>query len=526
MASSDPLADIPDRPALEQLSRALWSRGAMRGAAVLVGAGVSRGGAQLVSNDTQPPPLWSHLADDMARELYGAQSANAPRDPLRLAEEYRVGLGDAALTDFLRRCIRDEAFEPGSIHRDLLDLPWADVLTTNYDTLLERAARNSRRGYDVVLAESDLPHTRGARIIKLHGSLQDGANVVISEEDYRTYPQRRAAFVNTARQVFIENELCLLGFSGDDPNFLQWAGWVRDRLSSRTRRIYLVGALNLSSVKRRLLELRGVSPIDLAPAVGSVRADQRHTAAISLFLTYLKAARPKEPDEWQPVPYGQYPNKRSGNPDDWSREFKDPEKAVEAFRAALKIWQTDRRACPDWLVFPSDVRRSLRHGADTVVNLSLALDTLTEEERRHALLELAWRSDRGAQPVPPWLAERMDVIATTEVLAESEPELVRALARVLLGAARAADDEGLFKSRATRFESLYTPSDLPALVAFERCLFARDQLDFQFVAENANKVDGDDPVWGLRRAALLYWVGETEGRLSPAYSLRKRTTYW
>jgi len=295
MISSDPLLDIPDHPALQQLSRALYSRGAMRGAAVLVGAGVSRGGALLVSNDTPPPPLWSHLAEDMARELYGVQSANAPRDPLRLAEEYRVGLGDAALTDFLRRRIRDDALEPGPIHHALLDLPWADVLTTNYDTLLERAAKNARRSYDVVLAESDLPHTRGARVIKLHGSLQDGANVVISEEDYRTYPDRRAAFVNTARQVFIENELCLLGFSGDDPNFLQWAGWVRDRLSTRVRRIYLVGALNLSSVKRRLLESRGISPIDLASAVESERCDLRHAAAISLFLKHLKSARPEPP---------------------------------------------------------------------------------------------------------------------------------------------------------------------------------------------------------------------------------------
>jgi len=513
VTSIAPIIDIPDRPALEQLSRALWSRGAMRGAAVLIGAGVSRGGARLVSNDTPPPPLWSHLADDMARELYGAQSANVPRDPLRLAEEYRVGLGNAALTDFLRRRIRDDAFEPGPIHRNLLDLPWADVLTTNYDTLLERAAKYARRGYDVVLAESDLPHTRGARIIKLHGSLQDGANVVISEEDFRTYPQCHAAFVNTARQVFIENELCLLGFSGDDPNFLQWAGWVRDRLSSRARRIYLVGALNLSSVKRRLLESRGISPIDLASVVGGERPDQRHVAAISLFLTHLNAARPTEPDEWQPMSYGQYPNKRNSGPDDWSREFQDPEKVVHALRTSLVIWQNDRHTCPDWLVHPRDVRLSLRLGADVVTNLPLALDTMAEDERRHALLELAWRHDHGAQPIPPWLAERMDAISTPEVLAEADPELVRSLARGLLGAARGAGDKAALAKRATRFESLSFPNDLPALVAHERCVFARDMLDFQFVAENASKVEGDDPVWGLRRAALLYWVGETEEAL-------------
>jgi len=449
----------------------------------------------------------------MARELYGAQSANAPRDPLRLAEEFRVGLGDAALTDFLRRRIRDDAFEPGSIHRDLLDLPWADVLTTNYDTLLERAAQDARRGYGLVLTESDLPHAGGPRIIKLHGSLRDGADVVISEEDYRTYPQRRAAFVNTARQVFIENELCLLGFSGDDPNFLQWAGWVRDRLSSRARRIYLVGALDLPPVKRRLLEARGVAPIDLASAVEGERADRRHAVAISLFLAHLKAARAAEPDDWEPAPYGDYPSLRGEDHAAWFRNLQNPEKVVEALRARLAIWQKDRQTCPGWVVWSRGRRLSIRHGTETIDNLPLALDTLLENERRDALLELAWRHDRGAQPVPTWLAERMDVISTPEALAEADPELVRALARALLGAARLADDEAAFTTRAARFESLAAPGDLSALVAHERCLFARDRLDFAFVAENAGKVEGDDPVWGLRRAALLYWVGETEDAL-------------
>lgn len=510
MPSSATLVDLPDRPALEQLSRALWSRGSLRGAAVLVGAGVSRGGARLLSNDASPPPLWFDLADEMARELYGAKSVDAPRDPLRLAEEFRAGLGDAALTDFLRRRIRDDTFEPGPIHRDLLDLPWADVLTTNYDTLLERAAQDTRRGYDLVLTEHDLPHAGGPRIIKLHGSLRDGADVVISEEDYRTYPQRRASFVNTARQVFIENELCLLGFSGDDPNFLQWAGWVRDQLSGRARRIYLVGALDLPPVKRRLLETRGVAPIDLAPAVAGERADRRHAAAISLFLAHLKAARPSEPDDWKPTSYQNYPSLRSGDHDAWFRDFKNPEKVVEAFRGALVIWRKDRQTCPRWLVCPNEVRLFIRNSTNDVDNPVLALETLPESERRDALLELAWRYDRGAQPVPPWLAERMDAISTPAALAEADPELVGALARALLGAARASNDEAMFETRAARFESFAAPSDLPALVAHERCLFARDRLDFAFVAENTGKIDGDDPVWGLRRAAMLYWVGETE----------------
>lgn len=497
---------------LEQLSRALWSRGTLRGAAVIVGAGFSRGGARLLSDDTLLPPLWTDLARDMARELYGAQSDYEPKDPLRLAEEFRAGLGDAALTDFLRRRVCDDAYEPGPFHRDLLNLPWADVLTTNYDTLLERAAQNSRRGYKTVLAESELAHAGGPRIIKLHGSLQDGASVVISEEDYRTYPERRAAFVNTARQLFIENELCLLGFSGDDPNFLQWAGWVRDRLGGRARRIYLVGALDIPPVKRRLLEARGVAPIDLASAVKGERPDRRHAAAISLFLAYLKATRPVEPHDWEPASYQNYPSLRD-NPEAWSRDLRSPDKVVEAFRAVLVKWREDRRTCPRWLVCPSAVRQLINHGTNSVEDPLLALDTLPQAESNEALLELAWRYDRGAQPLPSWLIKRMDMIATSEALNDAEPALVHALVRVLLGAARVADDEGVFADRAGRFEALAMPSDLRALVAHERCLFARDRLDFVYLANNVGKIVGDDPVWGLRRAALMYCVGKMEEAL-------------
>ncbi|WP_185015554.1 SIR2 family NAD-dependent protein deacylase [Salinisphaera orenii] len=446
----------------------------------------------------------------MAQELYGAHASNAPNDPLRVAEEFRAGLGDAALTDFLRRRIRDEAFEPGTIHHELLALPWTDVLTTNYDTLLERASKDSRRGYDHVLKESDLAHARGPRIVKLHGSLQDGADVVISEEDYRAYPQRQAAFVNTARQVFIENELCLLGFSGDDPNFLQWAGWVRDRLAGRARRIYLVGALDLPPIKRRLLEARGIAPIDMASAVTHERTDRRHAVAISLFLEHLKAARPQEPNDWTAASQLNYPTINKNDHENWSRDFKDHEKVVEALREALEIWRQDRRAYPGWVICPREKRLWIRQGTSNVDNLQLALDTLSEKDRRDALLELAWRYDQGGQPLPQYLIYRLDGIATAESLAETEPALVRSLARVLLSSKRAADDEKAFMDSATRLEAVAAPNDLPALVAHERCLFARDQLNFTFVAENASKIDGDDPVWALRRAALLYWIGRSD----------------
>jgi hypothetical protein len=43
-----------------------------------------------------------------------------------------------------------------------------------------------------------------------------------------------APFVNTVQQTLLEKSLCLIGFSGDDPNFLQWIGWIRDNFPETT----------------------------------------------------------------------------------------------------------------------------------------------------------------------------------------------------------------------------------------------------------------------------------------------------
>jgi len=148
----------------------------------------------------------------------------------------------------------------------LLELPWSDIFTTNYDTLLERAARGLlNRKYNVVRTAEEVPGSARPRIIKLHGSFPSNRPFILTEEHFRTYPSSFAPFVNLVQQAMMENVFCLIGFSGDDPNFLQWSGWVRDHLGSSAPVIYLCGLLDLNSAKRKMLHDRNVIPIDLTP---------------------------------------------------------------------------------------------------------------------------------------------------------------------------------------------------------------------------------------------------------------------
>jgi hypothetical protein len=105
----------------------------------------------------------------------------------------------------------------------LLELPWVEVFTTNYDTLLERAAEGIvGRAHYTVTCREDIPQSKilnRRRIVKLHGSFPSQRPFIFTEEEYRRYPSDFAPFVNLVRQSLLENVFCLVGFSGDDPNF-------------------------------------------------------------------------------------------------------------------------------------------------------------------------------------------------------------------------------------------------------------------------------------------------------------------
>jgi hypothetical protein len=101
--------------------------------------------------------------------------------------------------------------------------------------------------------------------------------------------------------VIAENTLCLRGFSGDDPNFLYWTGWVRDHLGPHTPPIFLCGVLNVTDAGRRMLARRNVVPVDLSPLVPIDRFPdpaQRHRLAMWWFLRSLQNGRPGDPLTW------------------------------------------------------------------------------------------------------------------------------------------------------------------------------------------------------------------------------------
>lgn len=270
-------------------------------ASVMIGAGFSKN-AKSLGDKATTPPNWSQLAGEMFDELYPAGISGNDMDRnnqrlvecsgknvLTLAQKYEVAFDRQKLNNLIERKIADEMYIPDELHYKMLELNWNDVFTTNYDTLLERSISKitKKRNYKVVYSQSDLPGSVRPRIVKLHGSVAHSGNYIITEEDYRTYPVKYTPFVNTVQQSMIETKLCLMGFSGDDPNFLNWLGWLRDNMGENCQQIYLCGLFeNMNYAERKVLENRKIAIVDISELAGK-ESENRYYAALSKFLDLL-----------------------------------------------------------------------------------------------------------------------------------------------------------------------------------------------------------------------------------------------
>jgi hypothetical protein len=488
------VSELVDFPALRQVQKALWGSKEVRGAAVMVGAGFSKF-ARLASQDGRSPPLWSDFATEMRKRLDGD---NLPNDPLGLAEQYGVALGRHALDALIRELVSDHQWTPGDLHSRLLGLPWADILTTNWDTLLERTPlQEPDRSYEVVRVMSDIARTRAPRIVKLHGSLPAHEPFIFTAEDFRTYPRRFAPFVNLAQQVLLENELCLIGFSGDDPNFLQWSGWVRDQLGASARKIRLVGVLNLSPSRRLVLEHHNISAIDLAPLVERFAPNEKHRRAMTMFIDSLWDAKPHPLHIWS----------RSRTRVAEQAKAKTAAES-EAFLLPLcQKWRNERISYPGWLVAPYHERMMMRQ--DTISAESWrALSQATAETRANIAYELIWRCETSFAPIGGNLkALAADVLQHQgnglSVLERDEIQLA------LLRAARRRRDWVEFDELARQLAQFDRSHIEPAL-AYERALRCRDEWDFEGLERAISAVEGDDPVWMIRRSALQCALGNDD----------------
>ena len=547
---------------ITHIREALWKR-PQRGACVMVGSGLSRQVERGHPAEARPP-TWGRLATLLQEELRCGKpgsDSNSPveqvtgRDCSRLAQQYRATFGQTALDSFLLERVPDG--EPGSVHKRLLSLPWADVFTTNWDTLLEKAAEEvSSQTYQPVFRSADLSTTVAPRIVKLHGSFPAYRPFVVTEEDYRTYPRRFAPLVNTVQQALMERIFLLVGFSGDDPNFLHWCGWVRDHLGTAAPRLYLAGCLNLDRPTRLMLEERGVVPIDLAPELtGESNREVRHRAAIEWILRSLEEGEAQE-ERWPhppaaresgagspaiplPVRPTRVPRKEPEPPS----ENSTPEVLTTAVKNAAAIWRNNRNVYPGWPILPFSKHSHLSNSISEWVKPMLgALPELDATDRLVVARELVERIELLMDPLAPELVEAVTGTLTAieehlnkgDTLSDERRSEIDEDRTALMLALLTDSRHDLYQAKFDEWDRRLNDIIRPSTPAFhrlhhERCLWKFARQDFAGLREQLREwiiADGD-PMWSLNKAALTMESGDVdEGRSLALRTLQRAEQAW
>jgi hypothetical protein len=161
------------------------------------------------------------LADLVDREL-------AAGDLLQAASYGFGQLTTGQRCEFLRRTCRVGEARPSPLHLRIATLGPRCFITTNYDTLLESALRDSKPDsyFKIVsttnLVESaDILHTTAQDFVfKPHGDIGTCDSIVLTREDYRILHGPKRYVLETLRILLASRPVVFIGFGLRDPDFL------------------------------------------------------------------------------------------------------------------------------------------------------------------------------------------------------------------------------------------------------------------------------------------------------------------
>jgi hypothetical protein len=486
-------------------------------ASVMIGSGFSKNAEG--NEKTKYFPSWIDLGNKFLDKLNEGCSSKKKKEflnPIKLASELESTFGRPTLNSIIRASIPDNEFQPSELHKKLLILPWTDVFTTNYDTLLERTAENIfQYRYETIVNKEDLVWSTKPRIVKLHGSFPSTRPFIITEEDFRTYPANYAPFVNTVQQSLLENTLCLIGFSGDDPNFLSWIGWIRDNLGKENSpKMYLIGILDLSTGQRKLLEDRNINIIDIS------FYSKDHYEALSKLLDFLQDyCQNEEKQNWPSEEHIEI-----------SSSLGDIQPQIEK---AIKVWRKTREEYPNWLILPNSRREILKQ--NTLYQTPIYyIDKIKKPLDIIILYEFNWRVDKSLYPILSDYANSFrsvidkynpypDKIQISNSIVPNDSDNIDwekisiywiELHLSLLSFYRHDGMDNDWDLISKRLEAIkkYLSSEQNAKYHYEKCLKKMFALDISGVREEIKLWAGNFslPYWEAKKAGLLAEIGELD----------------
>lgn len=490
------------------LRKYLWSGSA----AVIVGAGFSCN-AERKDKTIPLPPRWTDFINAFATRILGVKGETEDelnrlhqyvdgKSALVLPQEYEALYGRTAMVAVVRSLINDNNLLPHHVHKELLRLPWADVYTTNYDTLLERAAEEiNEYDYRTITLPEQIVGSKNPRIVKLHGTWHGSdKDWIVTEEDYRRYPKDYAPFVNMVRQSAMEACLCLIGFSGTDPNFLSWIGWVRDYLGTTQLPIFLILGYTPARAEAQLLKERNIVAINVFELF---RDSVKDGDFQGVFLALFKYLNPDSVSREKVPCVGLWELNNRAPSEQRKNNLKSLLQRIRNYRDVLA-------GCPVASHYDRAVINQFDSGYHVVVD---SIDELEKKDQAEALELVEWIRSLGMRP----MSDELYSAYSSKIKNGSYQEEIKSslifLRIALWREARERHDVELWTELDSYFEDC--PSIERSELLYERVLWYMAELDVPKVADimQAWKSIEKSEEWQLKYASCLVRLGEYQAAM-------------
>ncbi|MBD5544070.1 MAG: hypothetical protein HDR01_07515 [Lachnospiraceae bacterium] len=187
-------------------------------------------------------PMWRDAVEKFKECLHMGEHERQD-DYLKIPQLYYNARGEKEYVELARHIFRhDDALEPSDIHRRIIDLNAHTIITTNYDTLIEKAASEKGEFMQIISQNQDLPYkTAQKEVLKMHGDFEHN-NFVLKEDDYLNYSENFKLIETYVKSLIASNVVLFIGYSFSDPDLKQLFNWVKNILGNDFQRAYMIEA--------------------------------------------------------------------------------------------------------------------------------------------------------------------------------------------------------------------------------------------------------------------------------------------
>ena len=222
---------------------------------IFVGAGVSMNSSV---------PSWNQLTNRMKAELPNEFSEET--DALKIAQIYKDSRGHKEYMDKVKDILLYNKAVPNPLHKSILALNPCHIITTNYDDLIEQELSKEFLQYHIIREDKDIPQmTNSNTLVKMHGDYVTD-NIVLTEDDYYNYKENFPLTRAFVQSLFASKLILFVGFSFADLNLKFILNELKNILSDKMQRPYLLSCDEPSYATKLYFVKKGVNIVYISEA--------------------------------------------------------------------------------------------------------------------------------------------------------------------------------------------------------------------------------------------------------------------